>query len=259
MQIKIFYKNACILELYKITLQYKVLFEIMQSNKINISFSISRATLSLLLLTVLCCILLIIRAVETQHVQGIFLLWNLFLAWVPLFFALVARRLSSSALPFAKSTQTFIYVTLALWLLFFPNSPYIITDLMHLGEFEAHILWFDAVGFFVAALAGLATGLYSLYVAHQVLNRLTNSLIAWCIVSVSVILSGFGLYLGRFIRFNSWDLFTNPVHLFRKSIYELQNPLAIQTTLVFTLVVMVLYISMIILIPSRYASAKNAA
>jgi uncharacterized membrane protein len=231
----------------------------MESHKINISFSISRATLSLLLLTVLSCILLIIRAIQTQYVQGIFLLWNLFLAWIPLFFALVARRLSSSALPITKSTHILIYATLALWLLFFPNSPYIITDLMHLGEFETHILWFDAVGFFVAALAGLTTGLYSLYVAHQVLNRLTTSMIAWGIVSVSVVLSGFGLYLGRFVRFNSWDLFTNPIYLFRKSLHELQNPLAMQTTLVFTLVVMVLYISMIILIPTRYASAKNAA
>ena len=82
---------------------------------------------------------------------------------------------------------------------------------MHLGEYNNQILWFDTVGFFIAALTGMATGLYSLYVVHQVLNRLTTSLLAWIIVSISIILSGFGLYLGRFVRFNSWDLFTNPV------------------------------------------------
>jgi len=228
-------------------------------NKIRITFTISRATLSLVLLTFLCCILLIIRVVETQQVQGVFLLWNLFLAWMPLFFALVARRLAKSVEVITKPKQTAIYTILAFWLLFFPNSPYIITDLIHLGEYQTHILWFDTVGFFIAALAGMATGLYSIYVAHQVLNRLITSLIAWIIISVSIMLSGFGLYLGRFVRFNSWDLFTNPFYLLRKSLQELQNPLAMQTTMVFTLVVMVLYISLIILIPNRHASLKNVA
>ncbi|CAH0995895.1 hypothetical protein EMA8858_02023 [Emticicia aquatica] len=113
--------------------------------------------------------------------------------------------------------------------------------------------------FFMVALAGISTGLYSLYVAHQVLNGLTSKLIAWIIVSASIVLSGFGLYLGRFIRFNSWDIFTHPFYLARKSFHELQNPLAMKITLVFTLVVMVLYISILILIPNRYASVKNVA
>lgn len=229
------------------------------SNKIEISFSISRATLSLVLLTFLSCILLIIRVVETQQLRGLFLLWNLFLAWMPLFFALMARRMASLKSAITKSKQILIYITLSLWLLFFPNSPYIITDLIHLGEYNNQILWFDTVGFFIVALAGMATGLYSLYVAHQVLNQLISSGTAWVIISISIILSGFGLYLGRFVRFNSWDLFTNPFHLFRQSLHELKNPLAMQTTMVFTLVVMVLYISMIILIPNRHASIKNVA
>ncbi len=209
----------------------------MMQNKIQISFSISRATLSLALLTMLCCILLTIRVVETQQLQGIFLLWNLFLAWVPLFFALIARRLASTTTEITKSKQILIYTTLALWLLFFPNSPYIITDLMHLGEYNNQILWFDTKSFWTAK----------------------PCLIAWVIVSISIVLSGFGLYLGRFVRFNSWDLFTNPFYLFRQSLNELRNPLAMQTTMVFTLVVMVLYISMIILIPNRHESVKNVA
>jgi uncharacterized membrane protein len=240
------------------TLQYKVLFKIMQSNQIKIFFRISRATLSLALLSALCCLLLIIRAVQTEQIRGLFLLWNLFLAWMPLFFALFARRLSSSLIV-TKSKQLFVLVNLGLWLLFFPNAPYLITDLIHLGEYERQILWFDTVCFFIAALAGICTGLYSLHLAHQVLNQFINNVFAWIVISASIVLSGFGLYLGRYARFNSWDLFTHPFYLFRKSYRELHNPLAIQTTLIFTLVVMVLYISMLILIPNRDANLKNAA
>lgn len=230
----------------------------MQSNQIKVFFRISRATLSLALLSALCCLLLIIRAVQTEQLRGLFLLWNLFLAWMPLFFALMARRLSTS-INVSKSKQALILINLGLWLLFFPNSPYLITDLMHLGEYNNQILWFDTVGFFIAALAGLCTGLYSLQVTHQVINQFVSNTLAWLLIAASIVLSGFGLYLGRFVRFNSWDLFTNPFYLFRKSFQELQNPLAIQTTLVFTLVVAVLYVSMLILIPNRDANLKNAA
>ncbi len=231
----------------------------MHSNQIKISFTVSRATLSLVLLSGLCCALLIIRTIQTEQLRGLFLLWNLFLAWVPLFFSLIARRLASAKPNITTFTQLQICTSLAFWLLFFPNAPYLITDLMHLGENNNQILWFDSVGFFVAALAGISTGLYSLYVAHQTLNRLISNTLAWIIVSVSVVLSGFGLYLGRFVRFNSWDLFTRPFFLLRQSLHELRNPLAIQTTLVFTLVVMVLYVAILILIPNRHASIKDVA
>ena len=126
----------------------------MKSNQIKIFFKISRATLSLALLSALCCLLLIIRALQTEQIRGLFLFWNLFLAWIPLFFALLARRLSSSTLV-TRSKPLFILVNLGLWLLFFPNVPYLITDLIHLGEYERHILLFDTVGFFIAALAGI--------------------------------------------------------------------------------------------------------
>ncbi|WP_337044106.1 DUF1361 domain-containing protein [Emticicia sp. 17c] len=231
----------------------------MNNKKSATPFNISRPTLSLILLATLSVVLLLTGFVKTGYLRNIFLLWNLFLAWVPLFFVLVARRIHASKQAAIGTKRVVLYVFLGLWLLFFPNSPYIITDLIHLVESESHLLWFDSVNFFVVALAGLATGLYSLYVAHQIIQRLTNKFTAWVLISGSVMLAGFGLYLGRFIRFNSWDLFTNPVFLFRKSFQELQNPLAIKTTLVFSLVVMVLYISLNLLIPPQYERTKNVA
>ena len=212
----------------------------MPSKNIRFSFTISRPTLSLVLLTLLSFTLLMAGVIKTQQLRGVYLLWNLFLAWVPLFFILVGRRFSLMSTEMTKIRKIIIYSCLGFWLLFFPNSPYIITDLIHLTDYESPILWFDAVSFFIVALAGLATGLYSLFVAHQIVYRLTGNILAWVIMFTSIILSGFGLYLGRFVRFNSWDLFTNPVYLFRKAFQELQNPLAMQTTLVFSLVVIVL-------------------
>jgi uncharacterized membrane protein len=231
----------------------------MNLKKITITFSISRPTLSLVLLTLLSFALLMAGVIKTRELRGVYLLWNLFLAWVPLFFALVARRYQSSQQTAAKFRQTVIYICLGLWLLFFPNSPYIITDLIHLTESQSHILWFDSVSFFIVALAGLTTGLYSLYVSHQIVQRITGKVWAWGILTISVVLSGFGLYLGRVVRFNSWDLFTDPIFLFRKAFQELQNPLAIQTTMVFSLVVMVLYVSLNLLIPPSYERTKNVA
>ncbi|PLK45688.1 DUF1361 domain-containing protein [Emticicia sp. TH156] len=231
----------------------------MASKKITIAFNISRPTLSLILLTLLSSVLLLAGVIKTHHLRGIYLLWNLFLAWVPLFFILVARRYQSLPHASFRFSQTIVYSCLGFWLLFFPNSPYIITDLIHLTESQLHLLWFDAVSFFIVALAGLATGLYSLLVAHEIIEKLTGRIWAWAIVFSSVVLSGFGLYLGRYIRFNSWDLFTNPAFLFRKSIHELQNPLAIQTTMVFSLVVMVLYVSLNLLMPASYERSKNVA
>ncbi len=235
----------------------KIINEGHSSERHSVSFSISRPTLSLVLLTILSAVLLITRDVKTGNTISISLLWNLFLAWVPLFFALVARRVQFSRQITSNIRKTIIYGCLGFWLLFFPNSPYIITDLIHLTETQRHLLWFDSVSFFIVALAGLAMGLYSLFVAHQIIFKLTSHFKAWGIISLSVILSGFGLYLGRFVRFNSWDLFTNPVFLFRKAFQELQNPLAIQTTTVFSLVVMVLYISLKLLIPPAYERTKN--
>lgn len=202
--------------------------------------TISRSTLSLLLITLLSIALLVIRAVFAQYLMGIFLVWNLFLAWLPLIFILLARRLLNSKHRFK---QFGILSCVCLWLLFFPNSPYIVTDLMHLNHLGGHLLWFDSIGLFVVAFAGLTVGIYSLFVAHQVVSAYTPFKVAWFFIGFSTFLAGFGLYLGRFVRFNSWDLFTNPVFLLKRSVLELQNPLAIQMTLVFTLVLFILYLS----------------
>ncbi|NBA86976.1 DUF1361 domain-containing protein [Emticicia sp. CRIBPO] len=220
----------------------------------------SKPTSSLFILTLLCGFLMVFRMALTHQIAGIFLVWNFLLAWIPLLFALWSRR----QLQKYKNTNTRyrLFTTgilLAFWLLFFPNAPYIITDLIHLSHLEKNMLWFDSVGIFVVALTGLALGFYSLHVSHDVLNKMFGKFMAWIFMLASLGLSGFGLYLGRFVRFNSWDLFFHPLRLFRTALGELNNPLALQMTFVFSIVLIGLYLSMYNLIPRNNESIKNVA
>ncbi|MFT5885618.1 MAG: putative membrane protein [Arcticibacterium sp.] len=199
--------------------------------------ALSPSTVSLLLLSGLCLILLSVRYFFTLELLGVALLWNLFLAWVPLLFALIARRHAGG------ERALYSHLFIGAWLLFFPNAPYIITDLIHLDHLPAHLWWYDTLGIFMVAFTGLLLGIYSLSIIHNLLESYWGRVRAWAMVLMSITLSGFGIYLGRFSRFNSWDLFTDPVFLLRSSVHEALNPLAIKLTLVFTLVLSVLYIS----------------
>lgn len=221
---------------------------------------ISKPASSLFILTLLCGFLMVFRMVLTHQIAGIFLVWNLLLAWIPLLFAQWSKKhLEHSK---GKNTDYKLLTTsilLALWLLFFPNAPYIITDLIHLSHLEKNMLWFDSIAIFVVALTGLALGFYSLHVSHAVLNMMLGKSRAWVLLLASLGLSGFGLYLGRFVRFNSWDLFFHPLRLFRTALGELNNPLALQMTFVFSIVLISLYLSMYNLISGNNGSVKNVA
>ena len=161
------------------------------------------------------------------------LIWNLFLAWVPLIFALLvydgARR-GIRRLPLA--------VLAGLWLLFFPNAPYLVTDLKYVGWYDEAPLWYDVVLLSTGAWAGLALGFTSLYLMHAVARRFWGVLSAWLAVGVVLVLSSFGIFLGRFQRWNSWDVFTDPGPLARQLADGLANPLdypkALAVTAVFT-------------------------
>lgn len=218
----------------------------------------SKPTISVLILMALCSFLLLIRVYKTGTFLGLFLVWNLFLAFTPIVFIFLAKKLHDN-FGFEKlGLKIAIVGLMTTWLLFFPNSPYIITDLMHLGHLPKNLLWFDSVGIFITALTGLVVGLYSMYNFQSLSKKLFGNTIAWFLVISSAILSGFGLYLGRFARFNSWDLFSNPAHLIKQSLVETNNPLAIQTTLVFSIVLIGLYLSFYNLISLRHENIKNA-
>ena len=134
-----------------------------------------------------------------------YLLWNLFLAAVPLGLSLVIRY----GLP--RLSNLVLAALTGVWLLFFPNAPYLLTDLIHLGANTSVPLWYDLVVLLSFAWNGLVLGLVSLQEVQAALSTRLNRLIGWGFVGLTLALGSFGIYLGRYLRWNSWDVITDPV------------------------------------------------
>ena len=135
------------------------------------------------------------------------LIWNLFLAWIPFVLAYLAHAMSWKKL----LLYLVLPVTAFLWLIFFPNAPYILTDLNHLAkETTSAPLWYDVILMVWFSWTGLLLGLVSLYLMHDIIQRTFGRWLGWVFVFAVSGLSSFGVYLGRFVRFNSWDLLGDP-------------------------------------------------
>lgn len=140
----------------------------------------------------------------------VFLLWNLFLAWIPYLMALKAERLHRRG-----AGKFRVSLVLLVWLAFLPNAPYIITDFVHFRHLPPVPFWFDLTLFFATACLGLILGLLSMYEVHQILKRWFSDVFAAFLILFFMGLCGFGVWLGRFQRWNSWDIVTRPEALFR--------------------------------------------
>lgn len=160
----------------------------------------------LLLASVIATGLLSIRCVSTKQLRYLFLVWNLFLAWMPLFFAIALSHWHQGG-----RTRHWKFFACAFgWLIFFPNAPYIFTDLVHVSRHPGGLFWVDLVVIFLFALLGLAVGFLSLHLVHEMAARVWNRVAGWAFVLAATGLSGLGIYIGRFLRWNSWDIFLNP-------------------------------------------------
>ncbi|HTD67715.1 MAG TPA: DUF1361 domain-containing protein [Candidatus Limnocylindria bacterium] len=175
--------------------------------------------LRLPLLTLACasalgCVLVAARILLSGRAQQLYLVWNLFLAWVPLLLALRVEALHES-----NTIRGWrFWITAAAWLLFFPNAPYIFTDLSHLTLATKSRWWTDLVVILLFAVIGLVLAFISLHRLHAVVSRRHGGPAGWAFVFGAAFLSGFGVYLGRFERWNSWDVVTNPLGLLADSL-----------------------------------------
>ncbi len=134
-----------------------------------------------------------------------FLIWNLFLAWLPylasLWVAWYARR---GLLGSLLAAPVFV-----LWLLFLPNAPYLITDLVHLPGMR-FVWWYDSGTMLAFAWAGCLLGVASLYVVQRAARALLGAAAGWAVILGAAAVSGVGVYVGRFLRWNSWDALLHP-------------------------------------------------
>jgi uncharacterized membrane protein len=200
-----------------------------------IKLKINQATKSLIYLSILCIFLETFRLIFKNDTKYSFLFWNLFLAWIPFCLTQLANR-------FSTTSKFWTFTTLFFWLLFFPNSPYIITDLLHLKGYSQNILWFDSLLIFLYGGTGLLIGLNSLQTAQQTFRLYLGRTKTWIVLCSTILLSGFGIYLGRYCRLNSWDLFHRPLWFFGRVIYQFENPLTFKVTLTYGFVILCLYL-----------------
>lgn len=170
----------------------------------------------------------------------VFLIWNIFLAWIP--FAI--SKLFSTISAKAKWKQAILFCG---WLAFFPNALYIVTDLIHL-DIESDIpKWFDAVLVFSSSILGLMLAFVSLFRAEKYLKTIVRKKYQPAIIVSILFLGSFGVYLGRFLRWNSWDIISNPFGLLLSIGHRIIFPFSyLQTwgiTVVFTILFYIIYIS----------------
>lgn len=175
------------------------------------------ATLVLLGASGMSVAMLLVRAINTHQLGYRFLIWNLFLAWVPLLLAWAI------ALTTRRRELGWLGVVLGVpWLLFLPNAPYIVTDFVHLGRYPTSVpQWFDATMIGLFAATGLLLGYLSLAVVHSVVAQATGAKVGWLVAVAALGLSTIGVYLGRVHRFNSWDALIDPTGLLKVTVSKM--------------------------------------
>lgn len=189
------------------------------------SISAGSATIPILALmfaSVVGVSLVMLRVEWTGSIRYLLLVWNLFLAWMPLLFALALHQRCRRGEH--KSWQTFALA--ALWLLFLPNAPYIFTDLIHLNARVISHYWVDLSLFLIIALTGFLLGFVSLYLMQSLVTHRWGRMAGWLLIAVATGLSGFGIYAGRILRWNSWDVMVHPVELTGSVGHWVAHPLA---------------------------------
>ena len=188
--------------------------------------------LGLVAASLFCVALVLVRESGSAKFGG--LIWNLFLAWIPFLLAVAVydgwrRRRSGGSLVAVG----------ALWLLFFPNAPYIVTDFVHLEHNADAPYWYDAVTVSAFAWTGLLLGFASLFLMQTVVRQWRGVVSGWIFAGVALALGSLGIYLGRFLRLNSWDALEHPSVLPRIAHAVARDPFAYQeaigVTVLFTL------------------------
>ena len=154
-----------------------------------------------------CIALVVARVAYSESGRHLGLIWNLFLAWIPFILSYFTHAL------LRRRTWLYIFfpLTAFLWLIFYPNAPYMLTDLQDLARGPGGApLWYDVIIVVWCSWTGMLLGVISLYLMQDLVIRRLGRVIGWIFVFVIAGLSSFGIYIGRFVRLNSWDILQKP-------------------------------------------------
>jgi uncharacterized membrane protein len=176
-------------------------------------------TIFMVLLSAFCLGISLYRCYYTGTKVFLFLNWNLFLAFVP--WALTSL---SALKPAFKRTRLRVTILLCAWLLFFPNAPYILTDLFYLRLKFTMPLWYDLLLILSFAWTGLLFGFLSLWDIENILRAYIKPVPLTALSTAFLFIGSFGIYIGRYLRWNSWDIFTDPLELMSDISGRFMNP-----------------------------------
>jgi uncharacterized membrane protein len=158
-----------------------------------------------------------------------FLNWNLLLAVIPLFTSLI---ISSG---FVRRKPKILTAALCIiWLIFFPNAPYIITDLYYLKNHTERMFWYDLITILLFAWTGLLAGFFSLDIIRDAVFSKLSGLKSIALTCALLFICAFGVYLGRELRWNTWEIFIEPIKFFLDVISRIIHPIAHRSTWSFT-------------------------
>lgn len=196
----------------------------------------------LFLLTMCCFGLSLFRVGYSGSMKYLFLNWNLFLAFIPWFLTTLLYLFPN----WTKSNLLLWMMGLS-WLVFFPNAPYILTDLFHLHSMSNMPVWYDLILILAFAWTGILFGFLSLWDFEKLLaTKMTKRWIP--IISIGLLfLSSFGIYLGRYLRWNSWDLLNRPMAVLQdvgdRVIYPLEHTRTWGVTFFMGILLVLMYVS----------------
>jgi uncharacterized membrane protein len=197
----------------------------------------------LMLCTVLAAGFLALRFHFTDTSRHGYYIWNTFLAWVPWLCSVGALRLHES-LPLRRGP---VVALACVWLAFFPNAPYLVTDFVHFDRARSFAWWYDVGMMLTFAWTGCFLAIVSLRIMQEIVRSLLGGVASWTFVVLTLGLSGIGIYLGRFARLNSWDLLTQPLMIGQRVIAGVlditQHPRTIGVTLMFSSLLFVCYLT----------------
>ncbi len=195
--------------------------------------------------TLMCLGLLILRMVHTHDFSTHGLVWNLGLAWLPALSALLAYNYHKQP---SWLNWVRVSICVAVWLLFLPNAPYLITDIMYLQPQPGIPFWYDLILYVAFAWTGCFLGLVSLLLIQEIVRKAAGTLASWLFVLGALGLNSFGVYLGRFLRWNSWDVIVNPLPLFSQIAQQVRHPLAHFQTVVFSALFTVFFLAVYLML-----------